>query len=342
MDSYFIQVESLDNPLLAKVPSAVGGDPNHRGVIATSNYLARSCGIHSAMPSSRALSLCPDLIIVPPRMELYREISQTIRAVFAEYSELVEPLSLDEAYIDVTDSTACGGSATWIAQEIRQKIFEQTGLTSSAGVSSCKFIAKIAADLNKPDGVFVVPPSDIPAFVYDLPLAKIPGVGKVTQEKLTNLQLVTCGDVQQKSLDYLVNRFGKFGHALWQRSHGIDDREVDNNRIRKTVGVETTLDQDIHTKEECITEIHELLPKLLTRLEPHLSNKEIHNVKIKIKFSDFESVSVEQASTHLDKALIPVLLDRALAKSNGRGVRLVGISTGVRLVKEDNQIAFSF
>ncbi len=223
MDCFFAAVEMRDNPALRDIPIAIGGSRERRGVISTANYPARKFGVRSAMPTGMALKLCPHLTLLPGRYEAYKEASRQIQAIFSRYTSLIEPLSLDEAYLDVTDSAHCHGSATLIAQEIRQTIFNELQLTASAGIAPVKFLAKIASDLNKPNGQYVITPADVPEFLRTLPLGKIPGVGKVSAAKLEAMGLRTCEDVQKYDLAMLLKRFGKFGRVLWERSQGIDE-----------------------------------------------------------------------------------------------------------------------
>lgn len=251
MDCFFAAVEMRDNPALRDIPIAIGGSRERRGVISTANYPARKFGVRSAMPTGMALKLCPHLTLLPGRFDAYKEASNHIREIFSRYTSRIEPLSLDEAYLDVTDSVHCHGSATLIAQEIRQTIFNELQLTASAGVAPVKFLAKIASDMNKPNGQFVITPAEVPAFLQTLPLAKIPGVGKVSAAKLEAMGLRTCGDVQKCDLVTLLKRFGKFGRILWERSQGIDERDVNSERLRKSVGVERTMAEDIHHWSEC-------------------------------------------------------------------------------------------
>lgn len=241
MDCFFAAVEMRDNPALRDIPIAIGGSRVQRGVISTANYPARKYGVRSAMPTAMALKLCPHLTLLPGRFDAYKEASSHIQEIFSRYTSLIEPLSLDEAYLDVTHSVHCHGSATLMAQEIRQTIFNELNLTASAGVAPVKFLAKIASDLNKPNGQYVITPEEVPAFLKTLPLSKIPGVGKVSAAKLESMGLRTCEDVQRSDLALLLKRFGKFGRVLWERSQGIDDRDVNNERLRKSVGVERTL-----------------------------------------------------------------------------------------------------
>ncbi|MGA9618935.1 MAG: DNA polymerase IV, partial [Serratia proteamaculans] len=222
MDCFFAAVEMRDDPSLRDIPLAIGGSADRRGVISTANYPARRYGVHSAMSTAMALKLCPHLKLLPGRMAAYKEASQHIREIFARYTPLIEPLSLDEAYLDVTDCSQCNGSATLIAEQIRQTISDELNLTASAGIAPIKFLAKIASELNKPNGQYVITPAQVPAFLQQLPLSKIPGVGKVTAKRLEDVGLITCADVQQYDLVALLKRFGKFGRVLWERCQGID------------------------------------------------------------------------------------------------------------------------
>ena len=231
-DCFYASVEMRDDPSLRGRPLAVGGRADQRGVVATCNYEARRFGIHSAMATAQAMKLCPELVVIPPAMEKYRIASSQIMAIYQDYTDIVEPLSLDEAYLDVTDSPHCKGSATLIAQEIRRRIVETVGITASAGVGPNKFVAKIASDWNKPDGLFLVRPEEVDAFVAALPVKKLHGVGKVTAEKLNRLGAQTCADLRGWSLDKLQEHMGSFGVRLYDLSRGIDHREVNTSRER--------------------------------------------------------------------------------------------------------------
>lgn len=302
MDCFFAAVEMRDNPALRDIPIAIGGSRVQRGVISTANYPARKYGVRSAMPTAMALKLCPHLTLLPGRFDAYKEASSHIREIFSRYTSLIEPLSLDEAYLDVTHSVHCHGSATLMAQEIRQTIFNELNLTASAGVAPVKFLAKIASDLNKPNGQYVITPEEVPAFLKTLPLSKIPGVGKVSAAKLESMGLRTCEDVQHSDLALLLKRFGKFGRVLWERSQGIDDRDVNNERLRKSVGVERTLSEDIHDWTECETIITEqLYPELERRLLKVKPDLLIARQGIKLKFNDFQQTTQEHVWPRLNK-----------------------------------------
>lgn len=327
MDCFFAAVEMRDDPSLRDIPLAIGGSAERRGVISTANYPARRYGVHSAMSTAMAFKLCPQLKLLPGRMAAYKEASQHIREIFARYTTLIEPLSLDEAYLDVSNSSQCNGSATLIAQEIRQAISDELSLTASAGIAPIKFLAKIASELNKPNGQFVITPAQIPTFLQQLPLSKIPGVGKVTAKRLEELGLVTCADVQRYDLAALLKRFGKFGRVLWERSQGIDEREISPDRLRKSVGVERTLAEDIHHWEECEKLIiDQLYPELEMRLRKVKPDLCIARQGIKLKFQDFQQTTQEHVWPVLNQQdLLNVARQAWHERRNNRGVRLVGL-----------------
>ncbi|GIU28596.1 DNA polymerase IV [Shewanella sp. MBTL60-007] len=329
MDCFYAAVEMRDFPELRGKPIAVGGRSDRRGVISTCNYEARQFGVRSAMASGYALKLCPDLILVPGRMQVYKEVSSQIRAVFERYTDLIEPLSLDEAYLDVTDSPHCKGSATLIAEAIRADILAETGLTASAGIAPVKFLAKIASDLNKPNGQYVIRPDMIDEFVKTLPLIKIPGVGKVTAKKLAELGLHTCSDIQAYPEPKLIERFGKFGSVLIERAKGIDRRSISPNRERKSVGVETTLAKDIHTLEQCRAVMPQLIQELGARVSRSAKDRTIHKQVVKIKFEDFKQTTIEHRSDEISVKLFYQLLEQAMERQHERGIRLLGVSVGL-------------
>ncbi|AHG21357.1 DNA polymerase IV [Chania multitudinisentens RB-25] len=327
MDCFFAAVEMRDDPSLRDIPLAIGGSAAQRGVISTANYPARRYGIHSAMSTAMAFKLCPHLKLLPGRMAAYKEASLHIRDIFARYTSLIEPLSLDEAYLDVSDSRQCNGSATLIAQEIRQTIAAELNLTASAGVAPIKFLAKIASELNKPNGQYVITPAQMPEFLRQLPLGKIPGVGKVTAKRLEEVGLLTCADVQKYDLAALLKRFGKFGRVLWERCQGIDEREVSPDRLRKSVGVERTLAVDIHRWQECETLIvNKLYPELEMRLRKVKPDLHIARQGVKLKFQDFQQTTQEHIWPVLNKEdLLKVARQVWQERREGRGVRLVGL-----------------
>jgi len=326
MDCFYAAVEMRDNPLYKNIPIAVGWD-GPRSVLCTSNYLARQFGVRAAMPVSTAKRLCPNLTIVNGRMSVYREVSQQIRAIFLQYTEIIEPLSLDEAYLDVTDSTVCHGSATLIAKKIREQIEQELNLTASAGVAPNKFLAKIASDENKPNGQCVVTPDGIADFVADMPLKKIPGIGPKTAEKLSSRGFITCADVRASNVGALQSIVGKFSNALYQRSFGVDNRNLEVSRMRKSLAIETTLAEDLISEKECINVIDDLFMKLKQRLEKH-AERIITKQGVKLKFADFNQTTVEQQSHVCDKNQFLELLTKAMARSENRGIRLVGLTLG--------------
>ena len=276
MDCFYAAVEMRDNPKLANVPLAIGGN-SRRGVLSTANYIAREFGVRSAMSNYHAKQLCPDLVIVPGRMAVYKEISSQIREVFSHYTHLVEPLSLDEAYLDVTDSQVCKGSATLIAQQIRADIYNATGLTASAGVAPVKFIAKIASDENKPNGQFVVLPNEVDPFLEQLPLGKIPGVGKVTLERLNLKGLYTGKDVREKGVNWMQQHVGNFGVSLYQKCAGEYIGSVSTERIRKSLSVEHTYEYNKTSLQECLDQIPSLIDELTRRLDKQQLQNRINN-----------------------------------------------------------------
>ncbi len=340
MDCYYAAVEMRDNPEYRNVPLAIGGSKDRRGVISTCNYLARKYGVRSAMATAHALKLCPNLVLAPGRMQLYSDISKQIRSIFNRYTDKIEPLSLDEAYLDVSNCTLFSGSATLIAEDIRRAIFEETQLTASAGVAPCKFIAKIASDENKPNGLCVITPEKLDGFVHQLSLGKLPGVGKVTLAKLNNMGLYTCADVRKFPFEDMVKRFGKFGKVIWDRSHGRDERSLTVERKRKSVGVERTLAEDIQNELDCIKMIDSLFPLLEKRLEK--SNTQIQSQGIKLKFSDFQQTTVEHKCNTLDKDYFLELLTEGLSRQANRGIRLVGLNVGLAEAKESKQLTLPF
>ncbi|ALT00317.1 DNA polymerase IV [Lacimicrobium alkaliphilum] len=340
MDCFFAAVEMRDNPQWRDIPLAIGGSADRRGVIATCNYPARKYGIHSAMSTAQALKRCPQLKLVRGSMQRYVEESRRIREIFSRYTEHIEPLSLDEAYLDVSDSQLFQGSATLIAGDIRRAIFAETGLTASAGVAPCKFVAKIASDINKPDGLYTVTPAELDGFVRKLELKAIPGVGKVTWEKLQAMGLFTCDDVRRYPFDKLIKRFGKFGLALWQRSHGQDLRKVKAGRQRKSVGAEVTLPQDLYDFEQCWQVAESLFGKLQQRLAACQQDLAIQSQGVKLKFSDFVQTTVEHRQSRLDKAAFVPLLHEALSRQQGRGIRLVGLHVALPTEADSQQLCF--
>lgn len=325
MDCFYAAVEIRDNPSLANKPVAVGGSTDQRGVLCTCNYIAREYGLHSAMPTSQALKRCPSLVLLPVSMTKYREVSKNIHKIFAEFTAQIEPLSLDEAYLDVTKSSLYQGSATRIAENIKQRIWETEQLTASAGVAPNKFLAKIASGWKKPNGLFVITPNEVANFIKDLPLKKLHGVGKVTAEKLQQLGLVTCADLQKFPAHELFARFGKFGKYLYDQARGIDDREVIPNRPRKSLSIERTFPQDLDRLENGVEIISHLYQELLNRLRSSELIPFIKNAFIKIKFSDFKQKTCELATKELELEKYQILFTQAYSRGRKKPIRLIGL-----------------
>ncbi|HEY0271349.1 MAG TPA: DNA polymerase IV [Sphingomonas sp.] len=288
MDAFYASVEQRDDPALRGRPVAVGGS-RERGVVAAASYEARVFGVRSAMPSSRARRLCPDLIFVKPRFDAYREVSRQIRAIFARYTGLIEPLSLDEAYLDVTDDIAGLGSATATAGRIRAEIRAETGLTASAGVSYNKFIAKLASDQNKPDGLCVIPPAKGPDFVASLPIGRFFGVGPRTAEKMARLGIATGADLRAQSRESLTGHFGSWGDYLHGAARGIDDRPVRSDRPRKSVGAESTFFTDLRSPAELIAALDGIIDTVWPRIES--SGSRGRTVTLKLRYDDFRTIT---------------------------------------------------
>lgn len=341
MDCFYAAVEMRDNPSYRNRPLAVGGHEKQRGVLSTCNYEARKFGVRSAMPTGKALQLCPNLLVVPGRMSVYVETSKKIREIFSRYTSVIEPLSLDEAFLDVTDSKQCHGSATLIAESIRRDIWNELNLTASAGIAPIKFLAKVASDMNKPNGQFVIPPQDVQEVIDELPLEKIPGVGKVSIEKLHQAGFFTCKDIKESDYRDLLLKFGRQGASLWKRSHGIDDREVIIERERKSVGVERTFTQNISTYAECWQVIEDkLFPELETRLEKASPSKAIIKQGIKLKFADFQQTTIEHIHASLDREHFKELLSEILKRQQGREIRLLGLSVMLQPKDQMRQLSF--
>jgi DNA polymerase-4 len=289
MDAFYASVEQRDFPEYRGKPLAVGGSPTGRGVVATASYEARKFGVRSAMSSRKAIQLCPNIIFVFPRFEAYKSVSRSIREIFERYTDLIEPLSLDEAFLDVTQDKLKIGSALEIAKQIKKAIKDELNLSASAGVSTNKFVAKIASDINKPDGLTFIGPSKIEAFVNNLPVEKFHGVGKVTAQKMNDMQLFTGADLKKLSETELVKHFGKSGHFYYKIVRGIDEREVQPHRETKSLGAEDTFSQDLSTTEE----MHEELEAIAETVFNRLLKKQLkgRTITLKIKYSDFTQLT---------------------------------------------------
>jgi DNA polymerase IV len=327
MDAFFASVEQRDDPSLRGKPVAVGGS-RERGVVAAASYEARKFGIRSAMPSVTAKRRCPDLIFVKPRFEVYKEISLQIRSIFAEHTPIIEPLSLDEAYLDVTENLQNIPSATKIAEAIRARIREATALTASAGVSYNKFLAKLASDHRKPDGLFVISPAMGLSFVEDLPVGRFPGIGPATAAKMERLGIRTGRDLREQSRPFLQERFGKAGPYYYWIARGIDERPVQANRIRKSVGAENTFSTDLFEFED----MRQALQPILDKVWRHCETNGIggRTVTLKVKFADFQQITRSQsvvsavvARQDLERISLELLTHLLPVK---KGVRLLGVS----------------
>lgn len=328
MDAFFAAIEQRDYPKYRNKPLVVGGSPHSRGVVSTCSYEARQYGIHSAMPSATAYRLCPNAIFVKPRMDAYREASTLIRKIFARYTDIIEPLSLDEAYLDVSDVTLCKGSATLIAKQIKQDIKQQTQLTASAGISYNKFLAKIASDMDKPDGLYLITPEQGALFVENLEINRFHGIGKATCKKMYTLGIKTGKDLKKYSLAVLQQHFGKAGQHYYDICRGIDLRPVNNNRPSKSIGAELTFEQDILQLEEVLTHLRTLLKKAMDRL----TAKKLlaQTLTVKIKYYDFVQITRSRTlSSSILTDLETELLLQSLLKNTDAGkrkIRLLGIS----------------
>ena len=326
MDCFYAAIEIRENMHLANKPVAVGGIADKRGVLTTCNYIARSYGVHSAMSTANALKLCSHLELLPVNMAKYKAVSEKINKIYKKYTQLVEPLSLDEAFLDVTNCQQYSGSATWIAEAIRQDIYQQESLTASAGVAPNKFLAKIASDWNKPNGLMVITPESINDFISHLPISKIFGVGKATKEKLDKLNIQTCADCQKLDLGILKALFGAFGQSLYQLCRGIDDRAVKPNRVKKSVSVEHTFSHDLQILEECFMHVEILHRSLMHRLEKN--KQQITKQYVRIKFHDFTLTTHEQKSGSANLQLYKNLITYCF-NQNHKKIRLIGL--GVKL-----------
>lgn len=335
MDCFYAAVEIKHQPELQGLALGIGGPPNTRSVLCTASYEARKFGVRSAMPSSQAVKLCPHLVILPPNFALYKKESQAVREIFSRFTDKIEPLSLDEAFLDVTDSPHFNGSATLIAQEIRALIHQELNLRASAGVAPNKFLAKIASDWRKPNGLFVISPHEVDDFVRPLPVEKIFGVGKVTAKKMYDLGLRTCADLQKQSVEQLIEWFGSRGESLSRLSRGIDNRELETEWQRKSLTVEETYGKDLCSLEECLAEIPDLYQKWKKRIEQNDYIDRIAGFVTKIKFFDFQSTTHEMTSHRMPTIKdFEDLLSRAWAR-RAAPVRLIGI--GTRLATDDDQ-----
>jgi DNA polymerase-4 len=337
MDAFYASVEQRDDPSLNGLPVIVGGQPNGRGVVAACSYEARKFGIHSAMPSAEAFRKCPDGIFVKPRFAIYQQASRQIQAVFQEFTNVVEPLSLDEAYLDVTHNVLFGGSAFKLAREIKAVILERTQLVASAGVSYNKFLAKIASDYDKPDGIYCILPEQGEEFVATLPVGKFHGVGKVTEARMHSLGIHTGADLRRWSEPELESEFGKSSGYYYRVARGVDHRPVRVSRTRKSLGSERTFGQNLHNRDEML----EALDKLSQELLADLADKQLRctTITVKVRFADFTTFTRAHSETRMPvgeslvKRVVPVLLDRALEAGNQSSRQNTRFSDRVRADK---------
>ncbi len=327
MDAFYASVEQRDNPDLRGKPVAVGGS-RQRGVVAAASYEARQYGVYSAMASSIAVRKCPDLLFVKPRFDVYKAVSLQIRAIFANYTDLIEPLSLDEAYLDVTDATGSERTATQLARILKERIRQETDLTASAGVSYNKFLAKLASDHNKPDGLYVIKPHQGLDFVAKLSVGQFHGIGRVTAARLNDLGIFTGFDLRQQSEAYLIQQFGKVGHHYYSIARAIDDRPVTPNRARKSVGSETTFEQDLTDEPDLLAQLEPLIDDVWNYCER--TGIRGRTVTLKVKYADFQQITrsrtllrpainrpiIEHTITQLLQSVLPV----------DKGIRLLGVS----------------
>jgi len=333
MDCFYAAVEMRENPSLASRPIAVGGG-GPRGVVTTCNYEARKFGVRSAMPGFQARALCPQLIFLPVRFDLYRAVSLKIRQIMRDVTPLVEPLSLDEAYLDVTAVSSV--RYAWdIAKDLRQRIYDETGLTASAGVASNKMLAKIASDWRKPNGQFAITPGQVLEFMRVLPVRKLWGVGPKTADKLMASGVHTCGDLQALAYSELVGRFGAWGSEMYHLCRGEDDRDVQPHRIRKSLSIENTLVENLSSLASCREVLLQMLPELVSEIREKAADRVIREGFVKVKFSDFARTTCQRATNTPTRETFLELLEQAFVR-NPNPVRLIGI--GVRFCTGEERL----
>ena len=334
MDCFYAAIEERDDPSLRGKPVGVGGRSG-RGILTTANYEARKFGCHSAMPVFMAMEKCPHLVMVPTRFEVYREESQKIRAIFGRFTDLIEPLSLDEAFLDVTALRTDGEA---VAREIRHQIEEETRLTASAGIAPNKMIAKVASDWQKPNGQFAVKEDEVADFMEALPVKKISGVGRKMAEKLALINVTTCGDLQAYERVELARRFGKWGSELYDRCRGLDERPVRVERERKSVSKETTFRENRTSLEALDASLTPLLESLKGALEGKHQERRIKSLVLKLKFADFETTTAERAGGVVDRVVFAELMQEAWNRGGGRAVRLLGVGIKFAAKEEKTQL----
>ena len=337
MDAFFAAVEQRDSPELKGKPVIVGGKPDSRGVVAASSYEARQFGIYSAMPCSRAYQLCPDAVFVRPRFSAYKQVSAEIHGIFKTYTDVIEPLSLDEAYLDVTEADHCNHSASLMAKEIRNKIYKETQLTASAGISYNKFLAKLGSDQNKPNGQFVIKPGEAEQYLHNLPIRRFYGVGKVTEAKLKASGIKTGGDLKLKNLLELQMLFGSTAEYYYNIARGIDNRPVTANRTRKSLGSETTFQQDLIDTEDMLKQLYLLLDAVLVSMSQR--GLLAYTLTIKVKYADFNQVTRSYTGDTIisDSKIATQLITSLLKKTEAgqKNVRLLGVSFSNLIMLDD-------
>jgi len=331
MDCFYAAIEVRDRPALRGKPIGVGGARNRRGVLTTCNYEARKFGVRSAMPTFMALQRCPNLIVLPTRFDVYRREATVIRAILHRFTPLGAPLSLDEAYLDVTEHPGAHGA---LAQAIRDMIFHKTKLTSSAGIGPNKLIAKIASEINKPDGQLEVTPEQVPEFMKKLPVRKIWGIGPATEQKLERLGIKSCADLQRFSRAELEERFGKFGIELYDLCRGIDHRPIESDRERKSLSTEETFPVNLDTLEQCADRLEELFEELMADLAQKEATRTVTKIFVKLKFADFTRTTVERAGLAPTLGDYRTLLAEAFARTS-KPVRLLGVGVRFAEIKPD-------
>ena len=328
MDAFYASVEQRDNPKYRGKPLAVGASPRQRGVVAAASYEARKYGIHSAMPSKSAIAKCPNLIFVRPRFEIYRAISTQIHDVFRRYTDIVEPVALDEAYLDITENKQGLPYASTVALHIRDEIFQETNLTASAGVSVNKFLAKIASGMNKPNGMTVILPEDAEAFVEKLPIEKFHGIGKVTAAKMRRLGINNGLDLKERSLDFLVRSFGKAGNYYYNIARARDNRAVEANRVRKSIGAENSFAEDLSDEETIILKLKQIAQTLFERIKRHKAAG--RTLTLKVKFSDYQQITRSRTFEYCIDSLDTIVTEAVellkIIELEGKSIRLLGIS----------------
>jgi len=338
MDAFYASVEQRDDPSLRGLAIAVGGGEK-RGVITTASYEARKFGVRSAMSGYEAKRLCPQLIFVPIRFDAYKEASQAIRSIFARYTDLIEPLSFDEAFLDVTENKINEPIATEIAKEIKQAIFNETQLTASAGISYCKFLAKVASDINKPDGITIITPKKAIAFLEQLEIEKFYGIGKVTAKKMKAMGIFHGRDLKKMDRISMVSKFGKMGSYYYDIVRGIDDRPVQSHRERKSLAIERTLDEDLHDFESMKSYFQDLKIKFITRVKKY----EFYGktITLKLKTSDFKILTRSHSEKNVidDEQKIIAIADELLEeyKKELKPIRLIGLTMSNRPKKDDSE-----